>query len=358
MPLFDNETPEVIRDRILGRMSSELDTREGSFAFDVVSPVAFELWRQKMTMEEFLSAFYIDETSGKYLDPHANLVGLERKAGASAVAVMTFAGRDGLVIPAGTAFFSDTGKEFTLEEDATIQDSGAVGRVVAAQVGEAYNVDAGSINQMLRNITGLDGYANEAATGGADPEKDAALFGRIDQKRKNPATSSNEAHYREWALEMDGIGDCRVDRLWNGNGTVRVVVVGYDYDPVDETVVAAVAENIETKRAVGAHVTVISAGGVSIDVAATLTIDLSTTLADVKVAFTELLTAHLQESIAQIFKQNDREVRCTIYYNRIAALLMSVDGVIDYADLTVNGGTDNITLNDVSVPVAGEVALA
>lgn len=357
MPLFDNETPEVVRDRILSRMSSELDTREGSFAFDVVAPVAFELWRQKMTMEELLSAFYIDETSGKYLDPHANLVGLARKEGAPAAAVMSFAGRDGLVIPAGTVFFSDTGKEFMLEKDATIQDGVAVGRVVAAQVGEAYNVDAGSINQMLRNLSGLNEYTNEAAAGGADPERDTALFGRIDQKRKNPATSSNEAHYREWALEVDGIGDCRVDRLWAGNGTVRVVVVGYGYDPVDETVVAAVAENIEAKRAVGAHVTVISAGGASIDVAATLVVDPSSTLAAVKATFSELLTAYLQESIAQVFKLNDRDVRCTIYYNRIAALLMSVDGVIDYADLTVNGGTDNITLDDVSVPVVGEVTL-
>ena len=358
MRLFDNETPETIRDRILARSSTVLDTREGSFAFDIVSPMAFEIWRQKMTMEEFLSAFYIDENSGKYLDPHAHLVGLVRKSGAAAVAVMTFTGREGLVIPAGTVFFSDTGKEFTLEEDAVIQNGTAAGRIVAAKVGESYNVDACTINQMLRNISGLETYTNEAATGGADPEKDSALYGRIDQKRKNPATSSNEAHYREWALEMDGVGDCRVDRLWNGNGTVRVVVVGYDYDPVDDTVVAAVAENIETKRAVGAHVTVISAGGVSINVAATLTIDPSTTLAAVKTAFTELLTSYLQESIAQVFKQNDREILGTIYYNRIAALLMAVDGVIDYADLTVNGGTDNITLDDVSVPVAGEVALA
>lgn len=356
MRLFDGETPETIRDRVLNRASTVLDTREGSFVFDVVSPVAFELWRQKMTMEEFLTAFYVDEYSGKYLDPHAYLVGLVRKSGTAASAVMSFAGREGLVIPAGTAFISDAGKEFVLQEDVTIQNGSASGRVVAAQVGEAYNVAAGRINQMLRNIPGLERYINEAATGGSDPEKDHALFGRIDQKRKNPATSSNEAHYREWALEVNGVGECRVDRLWNGNGTVRVVVVGYDFDPVDETVVAAVAQNIEAKRAVGARVTVVSAGGVRINVSAVLTLDKSAALESVKAEFTERLAAYLRECIAQVFEQGD-ENPCVIYYNHIAALLTTVEGVVDHSGLTVNGGTGNIQLNNISVPVVGEVTL-
>ena len=338
-------------------MDTVLQTREGSFAFDTVSPAAFEIWRQKMTMEEFLSAFYVDKNSGRYLDPHAYLVGLERRQGTKAMATMNFAGRDGVTIPSGTAFFSAGGLEFDLTEDITIQNGTGVGYVQAVNVGERYNVDAGEINQMLRNVSGLDTYINGTAAGGTDPEADAALFSRICEKRENPTTSSNEAHYRQWALEVNGVGDCRVDRLWAGNGTVRVLLVGYDYDPVDETVVAAAAENIEAKRAVGARVTVISAGGVSIDVAATLTIDSSTTLATVRTAFAELLTAYLQENITQVFKQNDRNVRCTIYYNRIAALLMAVDGVIDHSDLKVNGGTDNITLDDVSVPVVGEVTL-
>lgn len=356
MNLFDGTTPEEIRDRILGRIGTVLQTREGSFAFDVVAPVAFEIWRQKMTLEEFLTAFYVDENSGRYLDPHAYLVGLGRRQGTKAMASMSFTGRDGVTIPAGTAFFSAGGLEFDLTEDITIQNGTAVGNVQAADVGEVYNVNTGEINQTLRNVSGVDSYINDAATGGTDPEADSTLFSRICEKRENPTTSSNEAHYRQWALEVNGVGDCRVDRLWAGNGTVRVLLVGYDYDPVDAAVVSAVAENIEAKRAVGARVTVVSAEGVLIDVAATLTVDTGTTVQLVQESFRKALAVYLQETVAEKFR-NSADGGCTIYVNRIAALLMGIEGVIDYSNLTVNGSADNLELDNLSVPVVGEVML-
>ena len=43
----------------------------------------------------------------------------------------------------------------------------------------------------------------------------------------------------------------------------------------------------------------------------------------------------------------------TVYVSRIAALLMEVDGVTDYTELTVNGGTENVTVPETAVPVIG-----
>lgn len=36
---------------------------------------------------------------------------------------------------------------------------------------------------------------------------------------------------------------------------------------------------------------------------------------------------------------------------------MSIDGVLDYRDLTINGEADNLELEDDEVPVAGTVTL-
>lgn len=348
MPLFENYTPETIKASILERIGTDLQTREGSYTNDLISPVAFEIWRWCMTLEELIHAFYVDENSGGYLDKHAALLGMARKLGTRACAVIHFTGRDGVVIPAGTTFFTEAGQQYSLAYDAVLADGGADGYLQASDVGDQYNADAGEITQILRNIPGLESWTNEAAQGGTDPESDGTLFHRIDYRRKHPSTSGNENHYVEWALSCDGVGAVKATGLWKGPGTVRVLLVDYDRQPVDASVVEACAAYIQTQRPVGADVTVMSAAGTEINVAATVTIDSSTTQAGVQAALASKLDAYLRELAFESY---------TVYVSRIAALLMEIPGVVDYAALTVNGGTENIAIAETAVPVIGEVTV-
>ncbi len=348
MPIFEQETPEAIKGRILGRMTAGLQTREGSFTNDTVAPVAFELWRILMTLDELITAFYVDENSGRYLDDHATLLGLARKVGTRAYAEIQFAGRDGTMVPEGTVFLTDAGLEYTLLYPVTLRYGQGTGYLQAADVGDAYNADAGEITRILRNIPGLESWVNEAAQGGTDPESDQALYQRIDQRRKDPGTSGNEAHYKEWALECEGVGACKVTGLWDGPGTVRVLLVGYDRQPIDDEVVDSCAAHIQTKRPVGADVTVMSAEGTAINVSAKLLLEDGASLPEVEQAFKDSLAAYLQELAFEEY---------TVVYARIAALLMSIAGVEDYTELTVNGGTGNIPIMETMVPVPGEVVL-
>lgn len=350
MPLFENLTPEIIKARVLERIGTDLQTREGSYTNDLVAPVCFELWRWCMTLDELITAFYVDEQSGAYLDKHAALLGMARKAGTRASAQVVFSGRAGLTVPAGTVFLTAGGLEFTLEEAVTLGPDGTgTGQLRAAEVGDAYNVSAGEISRVLRNIPGLAGWSSQEAAGGTDPESDGDLFRRIDERRKRPATSGNEAHYREWALSCDGVGDCKVTGLWDGAGTVRVLLVDYDRQPVDASVVSACAAYIQTQRPVGADVTVVSATGTAINVSAAVVLQEGVSLADVKAAYRAKVDAYLRELAFQQY---------TVYVNRVASLLMDVEGVTDYSGLTVNGGTANITIAATAVPVVGEVTLS
>ena len=62
MPLFD-DTPESILERVLGRMDTDLQTREGSYAYDQAAPLALELWWVLMTLGELIEAFYVTPNS-------------------------------------------------------------------------------------------------------------------------------------------------------------------------------------------------------------------------------------------------------------------------------------------------------
>ena len=349
MPLFEDQTPEIIRDRILSNMGTDLQTREGSYIYNLVSPIAFEIWRMLMTLDELVYAFYITEDSGAWLDAHADLLALARREGTKAAAVIHFTGRDRVTVPAGTQFYTASGLEFHLVHSVTLADGAGAGYLQAAAVGDEYNVGAGEITQIMRNISGLKSWTHEAAVGGTDPESDASLFERIDFRRKKPATSGNENHYIEWARSCDGVGAVKVQRLWDGPGTVRVILVGDDSRPVDEAVVENCAAYIETQRPVGAEVTVISAEGTPISVSASVILDGTVTLASVLAEFEEKLAAYLQP---MAFEET------VVYYTRIGALLSSVEGVTDYTGLLVNGGTDNVTVGEIAVPVPGEVTLS
>ena len=348
MPIFERETPETIKGRILDRMSTDLQTREGSYTNDMVSPLAFEIWRWCMTLDELITAFYVDQDSGIYLDKHAALLGLARKAGTRAYAQIHFTGRDGTRIPAGTVFLTKEGLSYSLVYAVTITNRQGLGVLQAAEVGDAYNAGEGEISQILKNLSGLESWVNDQAQGGTDPESDADLFLRIDQRRKDPGTSGNEAHYREWALECDGVGACKVTGLWKGPGTVRVLLVDYDRQPVDEDVVQGCYDYIQTKRPVGADVTVISAAGTKINVAACPVLEEGAELPVVQAAFVSKLDTYLRELAFAEY---------TVVYTRIAALLMEVEGVTDYEELLVNGGTENLIIEETAVPVIGEVSL-
>lgn len=356
MPLFEDQTPELIRDRVLKRMESDLQTREGSFSYDMASPLSVELWRVLMTLDELVSAFYVDETSGPYLDQHARLLGMKRRSGTKATCVIQFSGRDEVKIPAGTSFFTDSGLEYRLLEDVVLKNSAADGVLEAVDVGDTYNTETGEITQSLRNIAGLDGFTTGAATGGTDPEGDAALFGRIDFRRKNPATSGNENHYLGWALSCDGVGGVKTVGRWNGPGTVLVLVAGYDYEPVDQTVVNTCAAYIQTQRPVGAEVTVQSVSRMELTVEATVILDETAKPETVRAAFETALTGYLNQAAAAYFRE-DEIYDYVLYYKRIAALLICVEGVVDYTALTINGGTENLVIPGTAVPVCGEVRL-
>lgn len=346
--MFENITPESIKADILAAIDTTLDTREGSFLNEMISPVAMEIWKCYQSLNALIPIAFVDETSGPYIDRRSEEYGIKRKAGTKATAEITFTGTSGTVIPAGTAFLTAGGLQFRLKEHVTLEGGAGAGILEAAYVGEAYNVGAGEITNIVRAIAGLTSFTNAAANGGTDPETDESLLARLNARRQTPATSGNAYHYRQWALEVNGVGDAKVMPLWDGPGTVKVLLVGPDKQPVDESVVSACVELIADEAPIGAAVTVESAEGLAINVTAAVTIDSTTTKAKVQEELVSKLDTYLKSIAFGSY---------TLLYNRVAFFLLDIDGVIDFSSLTINGGTGNITIAESQVPVLGTVTV-
>lgn len=104
--MFEDMTPEKIRKRILARLETNLQTREGSFTNDIIAAAAAELSECYHSLDALVPAFYVDETSGPYIDKQAATVGIFRKAGTEAECTLLLAGAEGAQVPAGTPFYT------------------------------------------------------------------------------------------------------------------------------------------------------------------------------------------------------------------------------------------------------------
>ena len=362
--MYETLTVEQIKTNILNRLTTGLQTREGSYTNDVISAAAAEIAACYHSMDALVPSFYLDETSGAYIDRQAAVVGIARKEGSAASCVIRFTGSDGASVPAGTPFYTEAGLAFALEETVILAGGTGEGRLVCQEVGRKGNIAPGEITQTLRNYTGIDSYTNEAATGGVDRESDEALLERYLARMRRTATSGNPYHYQQWADSVEGVGASRVIAKWNGPGTVKVILAGQDFGPAPEEVVTACGAYIEHQRPVGAEVTVTAAQGVELAVTATVSIDGTTTKGKVQTAFQAALAAYLAGLVKTAFTRNlDGELddvagqRYTVSYNRVSALLLSVPGVIDHTALTVAGGTASVSVPADGVPVLTEVTV-
>lgn len=349
--MYEDRTPQAIKEEIFAALTSDLQTREGSFADDMAGPLAVQLFKMYLALNQVFRILFVGEDSGAYLDLTANELGIDpRKEGAKAVARLRVEGEAGVCIAAGKRFLTESGLGFLSDTDVFLDENGAgdVG-VTAEEAGAAYNVPEGEIRLQAENQYGVRSVTNQqAAQGGADAESDAALFGRIDAHRKEPVTSGNVYHFKKWALETQGVGAARVFPVWAGPGTVKVLIAGENRLPVDDLIVERCRAYIETVRPIGADVTVASAKSVAIAVAARVKLRDG---ADPQ-AIAEAFLARLAEYLAAIAFR-----RYVVRQNRIGALLIELDGVIDYDVLTLNGTDGNIQLTEEEVPVTGEAAL-
>lgn len=346
--MFESITPESIKAAILAEAGDSLETREGSFLDSMAGPAAVEIWKVYQAMNAVISIAFPDESAGGYLDLEGAKYGITRKPGTRARCTMTLTGTAGSTIPAGTVFLTLEGLEFALLEDVLLTGGSDTGTAEATEIGSGYNVEAGAITRMVTTMTALSAWTNASATGGTDQESDAALYERIRDFRSRQATSGNAYHYEQWAMEVAGVGGAKIFPLWNGAGTVKVVLVDADMEPASSEIVAAAAAHIEGERPIGATVTVAAAQSLSIHVAAKLTLDGSTTLPEVKAVFASELDAYLK---TLAFRTS------ILRYNQVAYLLLSLPGVLDFTSLTLNGGTGNVSIGAEQVPALGEVTL-
>ncbi|MGY3188815.1 baseplate J/gp47 family protein [Lysinibacillus sp. TE18511] len=347
-PRFTSETEQAILERMLAAMGDDIGKRQGDISYDLSDPAAQELAQAYIALDTTLSyAFLNEDMPSDLITLSASDFGVDRKPSVKAKGEVTLIGPQGQLVPKSTQVRTDDGVYFQTLNDVTLTIGTAKITVEALIGGISGNVDIGEIDTVAGDLAGVLTVTNELAfDNGVDEESDESLVERVYDKVRKPATSGNVYHYEQWAREVSGVGDARVYPIWNGPGTVKVVLLGDDKKSPSQTVIDAVVMHIAEERPIGASVTVVGATEVPINVSADLTLAVGATIDEVKADIETAVNAYL-ESLAF----NDSLIR----YTRIAAILLDVPRIIDYANLTLNGGIVNVEVTDEQVAILGAV---
>ncbi|HOA81783.1 MAG TPA: baseplate J/gp47 family protein [Defluviitaleaceae bacterium] len=341
---------EEIKRDMLDRVSNTLDKSQNSFIHDALAPAALELANAYMYLKYIQDKLNVENLEGEELETYVyQRSGITRRPATKARAIVKIQGEEGTIISRGDVVAAgnirfivlegkEIGPEGFVEIEVECEEPGAIG-----------NVPAGAIKYFPVSIPGLTSVTNlEPVVNGYDAESDKELRERYYERIRTPATSGNKYHYLNWAKEVTGVGDARVIPLWDGPGTVKVVIIDSNKEPASQALIDEVSKHIEEERPVGADVTVTSAQAKNINIELTIIKDEMFTLEQVR--------AKVEKNINNYFKETAFKVNF-ISYARIGKTILETEGVLDHSNLIVNGNIENIPLEYEEVPILGEVVL-
>ena len=342
---YADKTFENIMADLLSRVPDTIDKREGSIIYDALAPTAKELEQAYIELDEAIELAFADTSTEDYLELRTTEMGIDRQPAIYASRKGFFYGPNDVPmdVPIGSRFMAE-------EINYVVVERASLGQYVlqCETTGEEGNRPLGEL-VAITTVTGLArAELGEIVIEGAGAESDASLRERYHFRVRQPITSGNIYHYKQWAREVAGVGDAKVFPLWNGNGTVKVAIANSDIQPAAPGLVADVAEYIESVRPIGATVTVISAIGKPINVNVTVVLAAGYGL---QAVYDTFLTG------VQEYLQGIAFSSTYVSHARIGTLLLTIPGVNDYSNLLLNGAQGNVTLGSEEIPVLGTIDL-
>lgn len=369
--ILDDTDVDTIHARMLADLPENIDQTEGGFAWDMTRPSAIEKSYAMEALNYVVQIMFPEWATGYFLDLHARRCGISRKEAVAATGYVRVIGTTNVLIARNFVFCTpatpiSSSIEFlvteatTLEYDSENEDYRATIPVVCAEKGIVGNVPSDSVILMSVPLTGITSVTNPAAMGaGAEEETDDELRERIMEIDRTRETSfiGNDNDYVRWAKQIEGVGSAATIREWMGagTGTVKVLIMDTEGAPASQTLINKVYNHIAGSdddpstrlMPIGAILTVATATPLGLDIAAEVELADGYAISTIEASFRTAL-------LAVFDKAKEEKV---LRYTDVCNALHDTAGVLDYFNLTVNSGTQNVTIAIDNFPTVSTMSL-
>lgn len=343
----------------------DLDKSEGSHTWNFTRPTALVVAELcQFILPEVIKLIFPEWSYGEFLDGHAKVRGMSRRAAVAATGTLLITGAPTTIIPAGSMFSTasineEPSVDYMTMEEVTIPESGEVEvEVECSQTGIVGNTTPNTIIFVGNKITGVTGVTNpEEVAGGTEEESDGSLIERIVEYDRTQGESfvGNPQDYKRWATSVPGVGNAIIIPAQDDSGLVTIIITDANGAPATESLCEEVYNYIMRpddpglRRApINALLSVLPPDTIDIMIKATVELEEGHDMETVKEDFVSRLAAYLP------FALDDKEIK----YSKVWAELSATTGVNDFSDLEIGikadgvYGTSNIPITITQLPMA------
>lgn len=372
---FTQETYQNILQAMLNRVPDTYDKRDTAPIPTALGPAAWALEGFYLSLNQVQQQAFVQTASGDSLDMLSVIGGLTRYPASAAVRLGVFNAE----VAIGARFSTINGENsinFIVTATDTPSDP-AEGFYYYQLTAETPGTIGNEYTGPILPITSIPGLTSAEITDilipGDDTETDDELRQRLITALNERPFGGNIASYRSYVLGLDGVGAVQVYPTWNGGGTVKLSVLGADFLPASSELVENVQNAVDPPpnqglglgmAPIGAQVTVVAPTELTVNVAATLTLASGYQIGQVQKPIEDAIEAYLL-TVRQAWATNTSSTsvvyEANVYLARVTAAIVGVDGVVNATNVTLNGGTADLTLTEngttQQVPTLGTVTL-
>ncbi len=349
---------ETLMERKLDMVDDRRDKRQGSLIYDALAPNAAETAAFYTELELLEDRTFADTAVGDDLTRRAAERGILRKDAVKATFYGSFLDEN------GGEFIVRKGARFFLEEFYyVIIDKETDGRYVleCETAGACGNQYLGNLVPIETMIGLAEATLTELRTDGEDEEADEELRKRYFASFEADAFGGNVADYRRKVSSLQNVGGVKVYPVWQGGGTVKVVIIDQGWRSPGETELAALQAQIDPEKRgegygiapIGHRVTV---EGVT-EVPCSITLGMTLAEEAVQETVLEGMRKNFETYLEEMRKNWADSTQLTVRISYLESRALETDGVVDVFDCCINGGSGNLILGENEVPVLAEIGV-
>lgn len=360
----EENTFEDIMNRALERVSDDTDKREGSVIYDALSPIAAELAQAYIVIDGIIDLVFPDTSVDEFLDRLVEQMGLSRNPATKAIRKGIFYDEDQnkMSIDIGTKFSIDELEYIVIEEIKDYNGKTVLGeyKLECSTAGTIGNQPLGILLPLEYNIKNLGiAQLTDILIPGEDEEDDESLRKRYYEQANEKSFAGNIADYRKRTKEIEGVGAVKVIPVWNGGGTVKLIILNSEYNKASSVLIEKVQQEICPNKEpfglgiapIGHIVTVTTTEEFTINVSTKIQYTEGASIATVKPVIEEKLKEYFFNLRAKWEEAESTVVRTS----QIESIILNIEGVLDISQTTMNGSALNIQLDKEKIPILGEV---
>ncbi len=345
--MYENISYEEILERMLNLVPSHLDRREGSIIMNAVAPCAMELYLAYTEFDKIIAESFADTQSRDFLIRRAAERGLSPMPATASRWICNILGN----VEIGHRFRSG---EFTFK----VIDYAGIDLFLleCEQLGSASNVLEEELLPIDYISVLIHCYFESLDTKGQDEEDTETFRNRYFEFVNAQPFGGNRADYIEKARSIAGISAVKVVSIWNGPGTVKLVILGADNKSPVQSFVEEVQNIFDPTKDGGGNGLVPIGHICTVEGAKTVAVNLSFSYSkNSQEDIYDAIINAIDDYFAVLVKKWGNTDFITVRKSQLEAQLLSVDGVEDILNFRINGSENNLVLGYDTIAVRGEV---